>query len=202
MKSSEQRNNKNRPSLVGEGLRRHIAQVLVLTLIVPLLPSAAEAKYTDNSGNLPGIVSGKTVAIAGAAIGVAGGLLIFYLVKKKRGGTLVKLETPPVKINDVVPGQPTKQTVPVTNIMSAPVTVKAVTVDDKSGVLTIDARQAPFTLAPGEKFEIPMTLSASNGGGKARVRIVVATEKTKKDEVKFVDVSYGHKKSKLASLVP
>jgi hypothetical protein len=203
VRSTERKNSKNRPSLLRGWLKTHIAQVLVLVLMVSSMPAPAKADFTDKSGSLPGIVSEKTVAIAGVAAGAAIGLLIFYVVKKRRGGTTVKLETPPVKINDFVPGQPTKQTIPVTNIMSAPVTVKAVTVDDKSGALAIgDARQGSFTLAPGEKFEIPVTLTANNGGGKARVRIVVATEKTKKDEVRFVEVSYGHTKSKLAKLIP
>lgn len=90
-----------------------------------------------------------------------------------------------------------------TNIMNEPVTVKAVTVDDKSGGLAIgDSRQVPFTIAPGEKFDIPVTLSGNNSAGKARLRIVVTTAKTKTDQIKFVSVSYGREKSKLRKLIP
>ncbi len=87
--------------------------------------------------------------------------------------------------------------------MNDPVTVKAISVDDKTGSLTIgDAKQVPFTLAPGEPFEIPVTVSSRDGGGKGRLRIVATTDKLKKDDVQFIDVSYGQQKSKLKKLIP
>ena len=199
---SEQENNTSRVPLFRGWLKSPIAQILVLALIIASLPAPVEAAYRDNSGNLPGMVSNGTIIGIVVAGGAAIGLLLFFGLRSK-GKTKVKLETPPVKFDNVAPGQPTKQSVPVTNIMNEAVTVKAVTVDDKSGAFAIgDARQVPFTLAPGEKFEIPVTLSANNSGGKARLRIVATTAKLKKDAVKFIDVSYGHKKSKLGKLIP
>jgi hypothetical protein len=200
---TEPKNNKNRPSLLRGWLKGPIAQVLVLALIVASLPAPVKAQFQDKSGSLPGIISGKTVAIVGVAVGVGAGLLIFYLVKKKKGAPHVKLDTPPAKFTDVVAGQQAKEIVRVTNHMNDPVTVKAISVDDKTGALAIgDAKQVPFTLAPGEPFEIPVTVSSRDGEGKGRLRIVATTDKLKKDDVQFIDVSYGQQKSKLKKLIP
>jgi hypothetical protein len=192
----------DRPSPFYGWLKSPIAQILILALIVASLPAPAEAAWRDNSGNLPGMVSTGTIvgiAVAGAA---AVGLLIYFGKRSKKSMRL-KLETPPVKFSEFVSGQPSKRTVAVTNLMSAPVTVKAITIDDKSGAFRIaDAREAPFTLAPGEKFQIPLILTATNGSGRAHVRITVTTPKLNKDEIKSIDVSYGEKKSKLRKLIP
>jgi hypothetical protein len=203
MRTTEPKNNNSRPSLFRGWLRIPIVPVVVLALVITSMPQPAKADYVDKSGSLPGIVSGKTVAIAGAAVGVGVGLLIFYIVKKKKGTPHVRLDTPPAKFTDVVAGQQAKEIVRVTNHMNDPVTVKAISVDDKSGALAIgDAKQVPFTLAPGEPFEIPVTVSSHDGGGKGRLRIVATTDKLKKDDVQFIDVSYGQQKSKLKKLIP
>jgi hypothetical protein len=183
-------------------LRGAIASALVLALLLTALPPPASAKWQDLSGTLPGGVSkGVVIGVGAAAAGLVG-LLIYYKVHHK-GITKVKLDAPAVRFDGAVSGQPTKQSVPVTNLMSEPVTVKAVSVEDTSGALAIDAaRQVPFTLAPGEKFEIPVTLTANNAGGKAHLRIVATTEKLNKDGVKVIEVSYGHHKSKLKKLIP
>lgn len=185
-----------------ERMRGAIASALVLALLLTALPPPASAKYQDLSGTLPGGVStGAIVGVSAAAAGLVA-LLIYYKFHHK-GVTNVKLDAPAVRFDGAVPGQPAKQSVPVTNLTSEPVTVKAVTVEDKAGALAIDgAKQVPFTLAPGEKFEIPVTLTANNPGGKARLRIVATTEKLNKDAVKVIEVSYGHHKSKFAKIIP
>ncbi len=104
MRPTEPKNNKSWPSLFRGWLRIPIVPVVVLALLVTSTQSA-KADYVDKSGSLPGIISGKTVAIAGAAVGVGVGLLIFYVVKKKKGTPHVKLDTPPAKFTDVVAGQ-------------------------------------------------------------------------------------------------
>jgi len=180
-----------------------ITQILVLALLVAMLPAPARATWTDKSGSLPGIISpGEAAAIiAGGAVVI--GLAVYLIIKHRRGQNMVKLYAPPVRFDNAVPGQPSKQSVPVTNQMGDLVTVKAVSVEDQSSPVAIgDAKQVPFTLAPGEKFEIPVTLSANNGAGKTRLKIVATTEKLKKDEIKFVNIYYGHQKSKLSKLVP
>jgi len=191
----------HRPSILCGWLKSAVAQVLVLALIISSMPAPAEAKYVDRSGELPGLVS-NGVIIAIAAAGGAAIVLLIYLGKRK-GPPPVKLEALPVKFSEFTPGQQTKQVVPVTNIMNDPVTVKAVTVEDKSGAFAIsDARQVPFTLAPGERFEIPVALTAKNNGGKARLRIVATTAKLKKDSVKTIEISYGQNRSRLGRLIP
>jgi hypothetical protein len=202
VKSTEHKDLTIRPSLLRGWLRIPIAQILVLALFISLLPAPAHAAWQNLSGDLPNGMTGTTKAL----LGVSGALIattLILLIVKKHHQTALKLDAPPVKIDDAAPGQAAKQSVPVTNLMNGPVTVKAVTVDDKSGALTIgDVRQTPFTLAPGEKFEIPVTLAVSHSGGKARIRIVATAERLKKEGVKFVEVSFGHHKSKLAKLIP
>ena len=200
MINTEHKFKQKRSSLFSGFLRSCIAQLVVLALFVSLLPVPAHAAFQDKSGSLPGTVSGTTVAVvvilAGAGIGFA-----IYAMKKRKG--VVKLDTPHASFTDIAPGQPAKRSVAVTNIMNDPVTVKALTVEDKSGALAIgDARQVPFTLAPGEKFEIPVTLAPKTDSGKARLRMVVTSDKTKKEEVRFVEVSYGHKSSMLGKIIP
>jgi hypothetical protein len=225
VRSTEQKNSKNRPPLFRGWLRVPIAQVLVFALIISSLPARAQVTIscaglsgnallncltlqqsgsgTNNSGSSSN--SGKTVTIISVAAAAVAALLILYIVKKRgqHPKDAILLNSPPVRFNDVVSGRPTKEIVPVTNLMNDPVIVKAIAVDGKSGALAIgDAKQVPFTLAPGEKSEIPVTISANKGGGKARLRLVVATAKTKKDEVRFIDVSYGQQESKLRKLIP
>ena len=184
-----------------QNMKGMVASLLVVALIAAALPTPAHATWTDKSGSLPGTVSKGAVIGVGVGAAVLVGVFIYYKIHHK-GATQVKLDAPPVKF-DGTPGQPAKQNVAVTNLMSEPVTVKAVTVDGNSGAFTIgDAKQVPFTLAPGEKFEIPLTLAATNDGGKGRVRIVATTDRLQKDGIKFINVSYGHQKSLLRKVIP
>jgi len=202
-RSAEWNKRETRAPRSHERMKGAIAQILVLALLVAMLPAPARATWTDKSGSLPGIISpGEAAAIiAGGAVVI--GLAVYLIIKHRRGQNMVKLYAPPVRFDNAVPGQPSKQSVPVTNQMGDLVTVKAVSVEDQSSPVAIgDAKQVPFTLAPGEKFEIPVTLSANNGAGKTRLKIVATTEKLKKDEIKFVNIYYGHQKSKLSKLVP
>lgn len=202
MTSMKRETTHDSPSLFYGWLKSPIAQVLVLALIIASLPAPAEASWRDNSGNLPGMVS--TGTIIGIAVGGAAAVgLLIYLAKRSKKPMQLKLETPPVKFSEFVPGQPSTQTVAVTNTTNDPVTVKAITIDDKSGAFRIaNARQVPFTLAPGENFAIPVILTATNGGGKAHLRITATTPKLKRDGVKSIDISYGQKKSKFLKLIP
>jgi hypothetical protein len=157
------------------------------------------------SCDLPGIsCGGHTGLIAGVAAAGAGAvILIVYEKKHGKGSTVVKLDTKAVKFGNFTPGQPVKLSVPLKDLMNAPITVKEVAVDDPSGALTIGAaRQGEFTLAPGEAYDIPVTLNTSNAQGKARIRIVATSPKAKKDVVQFIKVSYGHGESKHHRLIP
>ena len=200
--TNEQTSKTQTSSRLFKRMRGAIASALVLALLLTALPPPASAKYQDLSGTLPGSGNKGLIIGAGAAVGVTLVVLIYYKFHHK-GLTKMNLDAPAVRFDGAVPGQATKQSVPVTNLMSEPVTVKAVTVEDASGALAIDAaRQVPFTLAPGEKFEIPVTVTAKNAGGKAQLKIVATTEKLNKDGVKVIEVSYGHHKSKLKKLIP
>jgi hypothetical protein len=126
-----------------------------------------------------------------------------YLQHRKNRQADIDLITTPAEFADIVPGQPAKLTVPVTNPMSAAVQIKELAVEDKSGALALGAtRQGSFPLAPGEKYDIPVTITANQSSGKARIRIVVTSEGSTKQAVKYIAVSYGHPKSRLHKLIP
>jgi hypothetical protein len=163
------------------------------------LSSPAKAKWVDESGNLPGTVPTGAVIGAGVAAAAVIGLLLYYKFGRK-GTTTLKLNAASTRFADVPAGQPTKETVPVTNNMNEPVTVKAITVDDKSGAIEVSGRQVPFTIAPQEKFDVQLTISGAKDSGKTHLRIVASAPNFKKDAVKVVKVSYGHQKSKLGKL--
>ena len=215
MKFTEQKNRTSLSSLCRGWLKSPIAHLLMLALIVPSLPAPAQAKsqatpkpdtWQDLHCQLPGADCNHTMLYTTIGVGAAGAALITILVvhsKHHKGNTKVQLNTKPVKFSDFVPGQPAKLSVPLKNEMNAAITVKELTVEDPSGALTLgDARQGTFTLAPGEGYDIPVIINTNNAKGKARLRIVATSEKAKKDVVQFIDVSYGHGKSKHHKLIP
>ncbi len=180
-------------------MKASIASAIVLALLVTLLPSRAEAKWQQQS--LPGTV--PTAAVVGAvAAGAAVIGLLIYLKLRHKGAAHVKLDAPPARFDDAPPGQPVEKSVPVVNLMNDPITVKSLAVEDPTHAFTLsDARKVPFTIAPGERVAIPLVLSASNGSGKARLRIVASAPGLEKDATKFVSISYGRQASRLAKLV-
>jgi hypothetical protein len=75
--------------------------------------------------------------------------------------------------------------------MSEPITVKSLAIQGSSNAFSVsDPRPVPFTMAPGEKVEIPVTLSAGNSSGKAKLRLIASAPSLKKDAVAFVSLSY------------
>jgi len=181
-------------------MKGFIASAIVLALIVTSLPSLAAARWQDQSGSLPGTVStGEVVGVAAAGAAVIG--LLVYLKLRHKGSTHVKLDAPSVKFDGATPGRPAARSVPVINLMNDPVTVKSLAVEDPSHAIRVSgARRVPFTIRPGERIEIPLMLSATNSGGKARLRIVASAPGLEKDATKFVSISYG-RTSKLGRLI-
>jgi hypothetical protein len=179
-------------------MRGLIASAIVLALIVASLPSPAAAKYQQQQ--LPGTVpTGAVIGAAAAGVAVIG--ILVYLKTRHKGSTHVKLDAPPVRFDGVAPGQPAERGVVVTNMMNEAITVKSLAVEDPSHALTVsDTRRVPFTIAPGEKVEIPVRLSATNGGAKAHLRIIASAPGVQKDDTKLVSISYGET-SKLGKLI-
>jgi hypothetical protein len=199
MKSIERDNLASPPPLCGGWFKCTTARALAITLATAFLtaPAYAQTKpgiYTKV--NVPGVI--------GLSAGVGGGVILWaYLHHRKHRQADIKLITTPAEFADIVPGQAAKLTVPVTNPMSAAVQIKELAVEDKSGALALGAtRQGSFPLAPGEKYDIPVTITANQSSGKARIRIVVTSEGSTKQAVKYIAVSYGHPKSKLHKLIP
>jgi hypothetical protein len=178
-------------SFFSRWIRKPVAKALILALVIAALPAVSEAKYRDQSGELPGFASGKVIALLVVAAGAVFGWVIYAKIKSKDKPKL-RVEAESAKFKNVTPGQATKKTIPVTNIMNDSLTVKVLAIEDKSGAFTIgEARQVPFTLAPGETFEIPVMLSPSKKSGKAQLRIVASTPKYQKDAEKTIDISYS-----------
>ncbi len=177
-------------------LRGAIVQLLVLALVLSLVPAPAHAAWTDKSGSLPGMLSGAQGAAVIAGGAAAAGVLLYLIIKHRKGAPKVNLDTPPADFTNVVVGEPVHRTVEVTNLMQGPVTVRAITVEKGAKTFQVDPGQLPHTLAPGEKFPIPITLNATSAGrGKGHLRIVSTTENLEqrhKEGVNFLKLSYGH----------
>jgi hypothetical protein len=86
------------------GLRSIIAKLVMLALILTLLPAPSKALWQDKSGSLPGRMSGaeKAGAIAGGA--VLAGVVVYLIVRHKRGQKAAKFNPPPFQFKSDVPG--------------------------------------------------------------------------------------------------
>jgi hypothetical protein len=178
-------------SCFGRWIRKPVAHVLIVALIIAVLPNVGEAAWRDQSDDLPGFASGKVIVLLAVAAGALVGLVIYAKIKGK-GEPKLQVEADSAKFKNIPRGQSTKKMVPVTNIMGDSVTVKRLSIDDNSGSFTIgEARQVPFTIAPGETFEIPITLSPNKKSGKAQLVIVASTPKFQKDAKKKIEMSYS-----------
>jgi len=117
----------------------------------------------------------------------------FHVQMNTKKGAKAKLNMNPMRfVMAVIPGQQTKLIIPVTNLLDAPVVINRVTVEDKSGALVLSGGPLILiNLAPGEKYEVPVTLTTQSGRGKARIRITAASEKAKNEDVEDVEFSYN-----------
>jgi hypothetical protein len=78
-----------------------------------------------------------------------------------------------------------------TSLMNEIVVVKFVAVERGSNALAVSERfSVPFTLAPGETYQLPVTLNVRKGRGTARLRVVASSEKHQTDVVEFVKFHY------------
>jgi hypothetical protein len=185
-------------------LQTAFLDAVVFALVLSPLPTPIQAS-TDNYLLASGFRIGKPDGRTGRQSGVIA-VEVNLKMPRKRGfmgapvineNVAAQLDMNPMKfIFGVVPGQPAKLIVPVTNISDFPVTMKDISVEDGSGALRVgDGHQGMIVLAPAEKYDIHLSLTTSSGEGKARVRIVAAKAGARKDEVKFVDISYSRKRS-------
>jgi hypothetical protein len=165
--------------------------------------------YTDKSGSLPGFC-GTGCKAATIAAGAGAAVLIVALVvhhhHMQEKAKKARLDADPVHFTDYIPGQPIRLTVPLTNDSASAVTVEEIVVTDDSNALRLNAGNQPFTLAAGAYYQIPVTLSTSSSAGKARIRILARSEDAAgaggAENVKSVEVSWGHGRSGLHKLIP
>lgn len=143
------------------GLRGALAHVLVFALILTCHARPAKAEWHNLSGTLPGRISTaeKAGMIAGGAF--AAGLVVFLIVKHKRGENSAKLSAPAFRFKNGVPGETGGQSVAARILVSNPGTVKAVAAEGTSGeaaigepvkleIKTASTAQVPPPPTPGQ----------------------------------------------------
>jgi hypothetical protein len=102
-----------------------------------------------------------------------------------------EMEAQSVRLTHFVPGKPSNMTVPLKNPMSTVLTVRDISVEDKSRALTLGGvLRDSVSVAPGEQYDIPVTLTARKKSGKARIRIVGTTEGNTKPVVQHINIAY------------
>lgn len=122
-------------------------------------------------------------ALGGPAVFVIAALLgVVSIPSPSRGHAAsahVYFDIQPALFRRAAKGRPSTNSISITNLMNDPVTVSAVVVRGASEPFSVsDSFSLPFTLAAGERFEIPVTLTANKGRGKARLRIVALSPKS------------------------
>jgi nitrogen fixation protein len=101
----------------------------------------------------------------------------------------------PVKLTGAAAGRPGRGIVPLTNITDSKIVVKAVAIEGASIALA-EGVSASFKMAPGEVYDLPVTVYAKKERGIARVRIVAAKLDAATDVVEVVKFHYEIKKEK------
>lgn len=164
--------------------------------------------YQNESGSLPGFC-GTGCKVATITAGAAATVLIVALIvhhHRQKNQAQSRLNASPVKFTDYIPGQQAKLTIPLTNESSSTMTVEEITVQDGNGALTLNESQCPFTLAPGESFQIPALLSTSEGSGRAKIRVIThagnADDGRRGELAQSIDVSWGKPESRHHRLIP
>jgi hypothetical protein len=97
----------------------------------------------------------------------------------------------PARFHKAAQGQPSTNGISITNLMNDPVTVSAVMVKGASKAFAVsDSFSLPVTLAAGERFEIPISLFAKKGRGKARLQILALTPKSHQVAIEYLKFHY------------
>lgn len=169
--------------------RRTVAPVVIAAVLATVAPQHLKASWRDNSGNLPGMESGKSIAILAVAAGGAVAATFFLL--KRKGGKDVKMRVEAPRFDAVAAGQPQQKIVSITNLMDDPITIKEVSIHAQSGEFSLaDSRQTPFTVGPGEQVGVAVTCTrVRDNSSKGQMRIVASSPKTKKDTIQQVQLS-------------
>jgi hypothetical protein len=161
--------------------RRPLACGLVLCLLMALKPGQLNAAWPDRSDELPGITSGKTIAIAAAAAG--GVVATLFLLKKRNRSPEVRLLVDRPKISATDVGKSWQGEIKVTNITGRPVTISRISLN--GGAFTAQQSQLPLTMSPGDALTIPVSFSPSKAGSsKGELLIQAGGNQVKSTQVK------------------
>jgi hypothetical protein len=101
----------------------------------------------------------------------------------------------PVKLAGATANRPGHGTVPLTNITDGVVVVKAVAIE-RGSIAVAGGVSSLFKMAPGEVYDLPVTVHAKKEQGTARMRIVAASVDGETDVVEVVKFHYEIRKEK------
>ena len=101
----------------------------------------------------------------------------------------------PVELAGAAPDKPGGGIVPLTNITDGVVVVKAVAIE-RAPVAVAKGVSWSFKMAPGEVYDLPVTVYAKKERGAARMRIVAAKPDAETDVVEVVKFQYEIMKEK------
>jgi hypothetical protein len=136
-------------------------RIAALTVTLLLSNGVARAAWNDRSGELPGLHSGKSIAIWSAALGggAVGGLLLY---KKLRGGNPSEVEFPGALSFS---GGSTVSLL-IRNRGKAPISISELAVHGRG--FEVGDTATPILVRAGESVEVPVTM---NSGGGARLHV-------------------------------
>ena len=164
------------------GFARPVSSVLIAAVLCAALPPRARAKWQNESGSLPGMVSAREVIAAGAVAAVAGGLVIYFLLHHKHIFPPVVNPTT-TSFFGLTRGQPVVKTIPITNNMDRDLSITSISLDDvhPPGSLALpDLPSFPRRLVGHEALPIALTVNAYGKGGSARMCIGLSGATAKK----------------------
>jgi hypothetical protein len=153
-------------TVTARGLRRLFAAALVVSFLTTPLARAQE--------NLPGIVSGKKIAIV-AAVAAGAVVTIWWLHKRSKRQPQPSIEPGRMEFGEVAVGRPVDQEVVIANVAHEPLTIRSVSLP--SGSFHIDpTRDFPLVVPPAARVMIRITFVPPEPGMFADVvRIELAT---------------------------
>jgi hypothetical protein len=138
------------------GWRRYVALALVVSLASLALPTGAQAQSRNRSGDLPGIVSGKVVAIMVAV--AAGAIVTMFWLKKRSANPPANPSLAPGRVvfGAVQVGEPAEQVVTLSNASDTAVVIRAVSLSGRA--FSVDPLSPlPFVLAPDATAQVRVT---------------------------------------------
>jgi hypothetical protein len=141
------------------------AQLVAVTAALLVFQTPAGAEWHDQSGNLPGLTSGKSIAIWSAALGggVVGGVLLY---RKLHGRNPSEVEMP----GALAFSDSRTAGLVIRNNGKMPVSISELVVQ-KGGYEVNPETAAPILVRAGQSIQVPVTMK-SGGDGRLHVTYI------------------------------